>query len=175
MANLPAGSYGAANEAMASAFGISQDAFPWLYFATTARQFASAVVPLFIAPLSEQMGRKPIYLVSWGLFIVFLIPSAVAKNFATIVVGRLLDGAASAQITVMAGGTLSDIWADAHGRSLAVGVFSFASVVGIALGPFIGGVIVNSKDWHWYGTSSHFAGLEPYLMSFTGSILCKSL
>lgn len=144
-----------------SAFDIPQDDVPWLYFATTARQFASAVVPLFIAPLSEHVGRKPVYLVSWGLFVVFLIPSAVAKHFATIVVGRLLDGAASAQFSVMAGGTISDIWGDGHGRSLAVALFSFASVIGIALGPFIGGVIVNTKEWHWYGTSSQPLDLTP--------------
>ena len=149
MANLPAGSYGAANKEMMTTFNISQNGFPYLYLATTARQISAAIIPLFIAPLSEHIGRKPLYLAAWILFVVSLIPSAVAKNFATLVVGRCFDGATSAQFPVMAGGTIADIWDDAQGRSLAIALFSYASVIGIALGPFIGGVIVNSKDWHW--------------------------
>ena len=60
--------------------------------------------PLWFAPLSEIYGRRPIYCISiFGLFI-FTLPSALAKNSATLVVGRMLAGlAASAPICNVGG------------------------------------------------------------------------
>lgn len=50
------------------------------------------VGPLAFAPLSEVFGRKPIYCISMFGFFIFTLPSALAKNSATLVLGRLLAG-----------------------------------------------------------------------------------
>jgi MFS family permease len=42
-----------------------------------------ALGPLFLGPLSEFYGRRPIYLFSWAMFVIWLIPSAVGHNAAT--------------------------------------------------------------------------------------------
>lgn len=36
--------------------------------------------PLVWAPMSEAIGRRPVYLVSWFIFTIFQIPCALAKN-----------------------------------------------------------------------------------------------
>jgi MFS family permease len=46
--------------------------------------------PLILAPLSELYGRRIIYLTSMSLYVIFVIPTCVAKNFATILVFRFL-------------------------------------------------------------------------------------
>jgi len=46
--------------------------------------------PLILAPLSELYGRRIIYLASMFLYVIFVIPTCVAKNFATILVFRFL-------------------------------------------------------------------------------------
>lgn len=51
--------------------------------------------PLFMAPLSEVFGRRPIYCVSMFLYFIFTLPSALARNAATLVVGRMLAGIAA--------------------------------------------------------------------------------
>ena len=66
--------------------------------------------PMFLAPLSEFFGRKPIYLASLILFMVWLVPCAVAKNPATLLVARFLDGVSGSALTSVAGGTVGDLF-----------------------------------------------------------------
>ncbi|GAT21205.1 MFS transporter [Aspergillus luchuensis] len=66
--------------------------------------------PLVMSPLSEFYGRRPIYLVSLPLYIVFLIPCAAAHNIQTMLVARFLDGLAGAAFTSVAGATVGDMY-----------------------------------------------------------------
>ena len=51
-----------------------------------------AVGAVICAPLSEMFGRRPVYLVSLSIFIVLVMPCALAKNIATILaVSGLFD------------------------------------------------------------------------------------
>ena len=52
------------------------------------------VGPMAFAPLSESVGRRPIYAITLFIAIIFLIPCAVAKNIGTLLVCRLIDGIA---------------------------------------------------------------------------------
>lgn len=60
-------------------------------------------------------------------------------------------GASSVSINIV-GGSISDVWKGDKARSLPMSLFGFTSVAGIALGPFVGSVIVqiNRTDpWRW--------------------------
>ncbi|KAF1810830.1 MFS general substrate transporter [Eremomyces bilateralis CBS 781.70] len=105
------------------------------------------VGPLAFAPLSEQLGRWPVYTVTLGLSVIFIIPCAVAKNIETLLVGRALGGIAiSAPMTLVAG-TLADIW-KAEERGVPMAFFSAAPFIGPAIGPLIGGFLV-PLGWRW--------------------------
>ena len=71
---------------------------------------AFAVVPLFLGPLSEFVGRNPIYLGCYAFFTVWFIPLALAQNIQTVLVARFLSGAFGAAGTTIIPGTLADIW-----------------------------------------------------------------
>lgn len=43
---------------------------------------------LFLAPLSEIYGRRPVYLGCYLLFMILVIPCAIAKSLTTIIVVR---------------------------------------------------------------------------------------
>ena len=49
---------------------------------------------MFWSPLSEQprFGRRVVYIVSFGLYVIFNIPCALAKNIGTVLVCRFLCG-----------------------------------------------------------------------------------
>lgn len=47
--------------------------------------------PLVFAPLSEYIGRKWIYSISIGLYFLFTLPSALARNAATLIVARQVN------------------------------------------------------------------------------------
>ena len=60
------------------------------------------VGPMAFAPLSEVVGRKPIYACTFGVAVIFIIPCAVAKNIETLLVCRAICGIAmSAPMTLV--------------------------------------------------------------------------
>ena len=48
--------------------------------------------PMFFAPLSELYGRRVMYVSTLLVGLIFIIPCAVAKNLATLLVTRAIDG-----------------------------------------------------------------------------------
>ncbi|ANB15045.1 Tpo3p [Sugiyamaella lignohabitans] len=87
------------------------------------------VGPLVFAPLSETVGRRPVYVITLFFGVVFIIPCAVAKNIGTLLVCRLIDGIFfSAPMTII-GGSLADMWINEE-RGVAMAVFSAAPFLG---------------------------------------------
>ncbi|KAK8039961.1 multidrug resistance protein [Apiospora rasikravindrae] len=107
-----------------------------------------ALGPLLMSPLSEFFGRRPIYLVSWGMFLIWLIPSAVAKNAATMIVARFFDGFFGSSFLSVAGGSVSDLFRrDAIQAPMVI--IALAPFIGPSLGPLLGGFINYNVNWRW--------------------------
>lgn len=107
-----------------------------------------AVVPMFLGPLSEFVGRNPIYLGCYALFTVWFIPIALAKNIATVIIARLLSGCFGAAGTTIIPGTLADIW-NTEERGMPVALFSFVAVLGTIAAPLYSGFINETIGWRW--------------------------
>lgn len=104
--------------------------------------------PLLTGPLSEHYGRRRIYLVSWLMFIIWTIPSAVASNIETLIATRFFGGFFGSAFLTVAGGTVSDIFPLDKIQTPMVFV-SLAPFVGPSLGPFLGGFINYYLHWRW--------------------------
>lgn len=104
--------------------------------------------PMVFGPLSEFYGRRPIYLVAWTSYLIWIIPQAVAQNLATMVVARFLDGLSGSAFLAVSGGTVSDLFAreDLKGPML---VYSICPFLGPAIGPLLGGFINYNTKWRW--------------------------
>lgn len=104
--------------------------------------------PLLTGPLSEYYGRRPIYLVSWSLFIIWTIPSVVAKNIDTMIIARFFNGFAGGTFLSVAGGTVRDVFSRNEIQT-PMALVSLAPLVGPSLGPLIGGFINYYTRWRW--------------------------
>jgi multidrug resistance protein len=104
--------------------------------------------PMLLSPLSEFFGRRPIYLVSWTLYLIWLIPQAVAKNVATMIVTRFFDGLAGSAFLTVSGGTVGDLFGKDE-LQLPMAAFTIAPFIGPSLGPLIGGFINYFTHWRW--------------------------
>ncbi|KAH7129000.1 major facilitator superfamily domain-containing protein [Dactylonectria macrodidyma] len=103
---------------------------------------------LITGPLSENFGRRRIYLVSWSMFMIWTIPSAVAQNMTTLITTRLFGGFFGSTFLSVAGGTVADIFA--HDQLQKPMLFvSLAPFVGPACGPLVGGFINSHLHWRW--------------------------
>ncbi|CAI5755929.1 unnamed protein product [Candida verbasci] len=130
-----------------------------------------AIGPAVAAPLSEVFGRKPLYVLSWPIAMLFIMGVGLAKNIETILVLRFFCGFFSSPALSVAGGTISDIWSNEPSQqSLAVALFCLCPFLGPVLGPIIGGFAAEYKDWQWasswvllmfFGAIWPFAILSP--------------
>jgi len=87
------------------------------------------VGPMAFAPLSEILGRRPIYASTLLLAVVFTIPGAVAKNIGTLLVTRAIAGIAFSAPMTLVGGTLADLWKNEE-RGVPMAAFSAAPFIG---------------------------------------------
>lgn len=75
-----------------------------------------------------------VYVTSWFFFVVWLIPCAVARNFATVAVTRFLDGVSGSAFLSVAGGTVRDMF-DGNELGFPMIIFTASPFVGPELGP----------------------------------------
>ncbi|WWC86940.1 uncharacterized protein L201_001820 [Kwoniella dendrophila CBS 6074] len=112
--------------------------------------FGFAIVPLLLAPLSEEFGRRWTYVIAVVLYLIFLVMMAVAKNLPTMLLARVLQGSAGSVAATLVGGTIADIYVPAE-RGLPSAIFAFTAIAGSGIGPFIFcWVESNPKlEWRW--------------------------
>lgn len=103
---------------------------------------------LFAGPISETVGRNPVYIVTLVLYMIFIMASALAPNIGAQLVFRFLAGFFGSTPLTCAGGSISDMW-DSVERIYMFPVFANAAFTGPLLGPVIGGYTVQYLDWRW--------------------------
>lgn len=121
-----------------------------------------AVGPLLWSPLSEIIGRRPVYIISLGLYVIFNIPCALSPNIGGLLVCRFLCGVFSSSGLSLAGGTIADIW-KLEDRGMAIAYFAAAPYCGPVIGPIVCG---------WINVGSHRLDLFFWVnMAFSGAVL----
>lgn len=110
--------------------------------------FGIGIGPAITSPLSETYGRRPIYLISWILFIISTIPSAVATNIETLIITRFFSGFFGGTFLSVSGGTASDIFLSSEIQK-PMALVSASTFVGPSTGPLLGGFINSHLNWRW--------------------------
>lgn len=106
------------------------------------------IAPMFLAPFSEINGRRPMFVVTGILMVVFQVVSAVTPTFAGLLVARFLVGCMGSTFSTMVGGVVADIY-HASDRNTAMSLFSGAALFGTGLGPLVSGFIAQNTTWRW--------------------------
>ncbi|KAH8694143.1 MFS multidrug transporter [Talaromyces proteolyticus] len=130
-------------------FNISDANFPNSFWPVASWTIGAAIVPMIVLPLMEKYGTRSGYLWSYGTFFVFVIPQAVAPNFATLVVCRFIAGSAAGVLQNGMDGIIADIWDGPVQRSLPITIYVTCLLAGVSLGPVYGGVVVHNLYWRW--------------------------
>jgi multidrug resistance protein len=147
VARLSANAYAAASLGRVA---VDLDSSPTITNLSVALYMLSmAIFPLWWSAFSEVFGRRTIYLLSFILFILFSIFSAVAKSIAMLVVMRMLSGGAAASVQAVGAGTIADVW-EPKERGRAMGIFYLGPLCGPLFAPIIGGAL--AQRWNWRTT-----------------------
>ncbi|KAH7055834.1 major facilitator superfamily domain-containing protein [Macrophomina phaseolina] len=104
--------------------------------------------PLIFGPLSESYGRRLIMIGAFALFTIFTLACAVADNFASLIVFRLLVGIPGSCAISVVGGVIADVYNDPTTRGRAMAIFMAATTFGPLIGPVASGFIA-VISWRW--------------------------
>lgn len=125
-------------------FGIPATSAQWLL---TGFMLTMAVVIPTTGFLIERLSTRQIFLVSTGLFLAGTVVAALAPNFLILLGGRVLQAGGTALMipTLM---TVAMTLVPAQRRGTVMGIISVVISVAPALGPTVGGAILNRFTWH---------------------------
>ncbi|KAM0454692.1 hypothetical protein ACHAO4_004504 [Trichoderma viride] len=109
---------------------------------------ATAIGPMLIGPLSEVYGRKSIYHVTNIWFLVWNLICGFGHSKGLLIAARFLAGFGASAVFSLAYGVLGDVWPpEKRGRSLSM--YLLIPLTGAAVGPIVGGFIVQYSTWRW--------------------------
>lgn len=103
---------------------------------------------MILAPLSEMYGRRPIYIIAMALFVLLVLPCALAENIEAILITRFFGAFAAAAMISNAPGSVNDIVVEKY-RALAFSIWSIGPMNGPVFGPVIGGFTFQYLGWRW--------------------------
>ncbi|KAL8700850.1 MAG: hypothetical protein Q9201_005220 [Fulgogasparrea decipioides] len=111
---------------------------------------AYGIGPLFFSPLSEIpiVGRNPVYMSTFALFVILSIPTALTKSFAGLLVLRFLQGFLGSPCLATGGASMQDMYSLLK-LPYALTFWVSAAYCGPALGPLLSGFAVPVKGWRW--------------------------
>ncbi|KAF8069059.1 MFS general substrate transporter [Lyophyllum atratum] len=113
--------------------------------------FGMSVGPVILTPLAEDFGRKKVLSACLAILYIFQIPCALATNFGTIIVSRVICGITGATI-ITSVGNIPDLWRGDDITGLwAMNGWAYSAET-VVLGPLIGAYINKAVGWRWmYG------------------------
>ena len=117
-----------------------------LQWAVTGYMLVGAAVIVTSGALGDVLGRRRVFLAGLALFVASCVLIALADSGGGVIAGRMIQGAAGSTL-LACGMSLLSVASSGAGQMRAITLWGAASAAGAALGPLVGGVLVETTGW----------------------------
>ncbi len=129
-----------------------------LSWVATSYILAAAICMVPIGKIADIYGRKKIFVLGLLLFVLTTLTAAWAPSMKILIALRALQGAASAMLMSTGMAILTSVVSPER-RGRAIGYYVSAVYIGLSVGPFGGGLIIQHLGWRWIFMISAIMGL----------------
>ncbi|MGW7521451.1 MFS transporter [Streptomyces sp. NPDC054796] len=131
---------------------VSEDLRPGsieLLWIVDAYPLVCASLLILFGTLGDRVGRRRVLLFGYALFAVASALATYAHTPGVLVAARALLGVGGAMIMPATLSILRQVFPDRRERALAIGIWSAVAAVGAAVGPLVGGLLL---EHYWWGS-----------------------
>ncbi|GAA0608460.1 MFS transporter [Kribbella sandramycini] len=139
-----------------------------LLWITDAYGFLVAGFLVTMGTLGDRIGRRRLLLIGAAAFLATSILAACAISPTMLIIARALLGIAGATLMPSTLALISNMFADGRQRGTAIGIWAAGLSGGVALGPVVGGVLL---EWFWWGSAFLVAVPVMALLLIAGPLL----
>jgi EmrB/QacA subfamily drug resistance transporter len=117
----------------------------------TVESYALSLAALVLVggALGDRFGRRRLFILGTVLFTLTSIWCGLAGDAATLIAARAAQGVAGALLTPTSLALISASFADETERGRAIGTWSGFTAITAAIGPVLGGWLVDNASWRW--------------------------
>ena len=124
--------------------GATLEELTWTVNAYTLT-FASCI--LMSSALADRFGRRSVFLLGVFIFTASSAWCGISDNIGALITARTLQGIGGSAVMPLSLALLSTSVPERL-RATAIGIWGGVAGLGVALGPFIGGAVVEGMNWH---------------------------
>ncbi len=142
---LPATIINVAIPEVMGSFGLGQDQAQWL---ATGFLAAGTVTMLMTSYCIDVIGLRLTFVIAMTIFLLGSIMGGLAPNQEVLIASRVITGAAAGIISPLAMVINFQIF-PVHRRGFAMGIFGIGTILAPALGPTLGGILIDNFGWRY--------------------------
>lgn len=131
--------------AVTKEFGVGVE---WVPTSMSAYVFGGAALALFWGPISDQLGRRKVFLFGALFFIVGCIAIIFTQTMGQFLVWRFLQGTALTLITAVGLAAIQEAYSEIQAIRVTAMIANITLLAPL-LGPVLGAVLIEYVSWHW--------------------------
>jgi MFS transporter, DHA2 family, multidrug resistance protein len=130
---------------MMGSFGTDLLNITWV---STSYSIAQIIMIAMAAWWSTLLGRKRLYLLSMGLFLIGSVLAGLSQTLAQMIFFRVIQGIGGGSLMPVSQAIVREKFPPEE-QAIAMSLYAMGVILAPAIGPVIGGLIVDSMGWPW--------------------------